>query len=71
MKYDLCKSPTSTATHLLKNLTYAWKGRRCLSMAGDDDDEIFYDKESQRYAKDNRTAVNCTHFPSNDSTCFA
>ena len=30
--------------------------RRCLLMEGDDD---VYDKKSQRYAEDNRTAFDC------------
>jgi len=32
--------------------------RRCLLIAGDDDE--VYDKKSHRYAKDNRAAFNCT-----------
>jgi len=32
--------------------------RRCLLMAGDDDE--VYVKKHQRYAEDNRTAFNCT-----------
>ena len=34
--------------------------RRSLLMAGDD--EEVYDKKSQRYAEDNRTAFNCTQW---------
>jgi len=33
--------------------------RRSLLMA-EDDDEMLIDKKSERYAKDNRTAFNCT-----------
>ena len=34
--------------------------RRCLLMAGDDDE--VYDKKPHRYAEDNRAASNCTQW---------
>jgi len=33
--------------------------RRCLFFTGDDDEVYIYDKKPQRYAEDNKPAVNC------------
>ena len=41
-------------------LTLVAGKRRCLLMAGDDDE--VYDKKPQRYSEDNRAAFNCTQW---------